>query len=213
MAGYGLPFTGDLMSLVFILILLAIISVVLSVLSLILVRSAVRRETRFPQRAVAPSVVEAPAPPKVPTPARKEVGKRAVKPSARPRAESLEIRPVKPEEGLGFTSLEELASMIGVKSVLLFNQSGIPIDSYNVSDDDRVAASVADFISLMRRYDPEFSSMTSENDRKLMLFTVGKVGDAEVFALAVSGAGLELGAEEVRDLLRAYLSESLGRFG
>ncbi len=142
------------------------------------------------------------------------VEKRVGEPTpARGRVESLEIKPVKPEEGVGFASLEELASMIGIKSVLLFNQSGIPIDSYNVSDDDRVAASVADFISLMRKFNPEFSSMISENGQRVMLFAVGKVGDAEVFALAVSGASLELGADEIRDLLRVYLSESLGRFG
>ncbi|RLG03209.1 MAG: hypothetical protein DRN61_05195, partial [Thaumarchaeota archaeon] len=128
------------------------------------------------------------------------------------RAKTVEIKPVEPEEGIGFASLEDLASMIGFKSILLFNQSGIPIESYNVSDEDRVAASVADFVSLMRKLNPNFSSMISENGQRVMLFAVGKVGEVEVFALTVGGAEIELEVEEVRDFLRAYLSESLGRF-
>ncbi|MEM3793494.1 MAG: hypothetical protein QXO04_01340 [Nitrososphaerota archaeon] len=134
-----------------------------------------------------------------------------VKPPKPKPLEGLEIKPAEVGEEFGFASLEEIASMLGIKSLIIFNQSGIPIDSYNVGEDDRVAASVADFVSLVRRLNPRFSHMVSEDDQRVMLFVVGRIGESEIYALTVGG-GPEFGVEEVRDLLRAYLSESLGRF-
>jgi hypothetical protein len=224
----GLPFINELSFLILLIIVLAFVSIALSVISLLLVRSAARKIASPPQPA-APSVAARPAPP--PTPSRPAVSKpvtprpaAAAKPAgvaARAEAkpapppprplESLEIRPAEAGEEFGFASLEEVASMLGLKSVILLNQSGIPIDSYNVGEDDRVAASVADFISLVRRLNPRFSYMVSEDAERIMLFLVGRIGESEVYALTVGG-GSEFGVEEVRDLLRAYLSESLGRF-
>jgi len=221
----GLPFISELSFLILLIVVLAVVSIALSVISLLLVRSAARKMVSPPQ-PVAPSVAAPPAPP--PTPSRPAAPKHAVprpgvaaKPAAKaevkpapppPRPlESLEIKPAEAGEEFGFASLEEVASMLGLKSVILLNQSGIPIDSYNVGEDDRVAASVADFISLVRRLNPGFSYMVSEGDERIMLFLVGRIGESEVYALTVGG-GSEFGVEDVRDLLRAYLSESLGRF-
>ena len=218
----GLPFINELSFLILLIIVLAVVSIALSVISLLLVRSAARKIVSPPQPA-APSVAAPPAPP--PTPSKPAVSKPvtprpagvAARAEAKPAPppprplESLEIRPAEAGEEFGFASLEEVASMLGLKSVILLNQSGIPIDSYNVGEDDRVAASVADFISLVRRLNPGFSYMVSEDAERIMLFLVGRVGESEVYALTVGG-GSEFGVEEVRDLLRAYLSESLGRF-
>jgi|YelNatPaOPRAMG01_1025707.scaffolds.fasta_scaffold04567_11 hypothetical protein len=218
----GLPFINELSFLILLIIVLAVVSIALSVISLLLVRSAARKIVSPPQPA-APSVAAPPAPP--PTPSKPAVSKPvtprpagvAARAEAKPAPppprplESLEIRPAEAGEEFGFASLEEVASMLGLKSVILLNQSGIPIDSYNVGEDDRVAASVADFISLVRRLNPGFSYMVSEDAERIMLFLVGRIGESEVYALTVGG-GSEFGVEEVRDLLRAYLSESLGRF-
>ena len=210
---------GDLTLILLILIVLAIISVGLSILALILVRSVGRERGQKPAPAATVKPTQptvSPTPPTTPT--RNEAAKPEadskveVKPPMRRAGEELEIKPVEPGEGVGFASLDDLAAMIGARSILLFNQTGIPIESYNVEDEDKVAASAADFLSLMRRFDPEFSFMISEAGRRIMLFMVGKIGEIEVYALTVGDAGSELGAEEVRDLLRAYLSESLGRY-
>ena len=224
----GLPFISELSFLILLIVILAVVSIALSVASLLLVRSAARKMVG-PPRPVAPSVAAPPAPPPTssrpavskPAAPRPSVATKATKPAAKaevkpapppPRPlESIEIKPAEAGEEFGFASLEEVASMLGLKSVILLNQSGIPIDSYNVGEDDRVAASVADFISLVRRLNPGFSYMVSEGEERVMLFLVGRIGESEVYALTVGG-GSEFGVEEVRDLLRAYLSESLGRF-
>lgn len=212
-----IPFIGELSFLILLIIILAIISIVLSVISLLFVRSAARRMAGPPQPP-APSVKALPAPqapspkPAMPKPAPAKAAARAeVKPPPPRPLETLEIKPAEVGEEFGFASLEDVASMLGVKSVILLNQSGIPIDSYNVGDDDKVAASVADFISLVRRLNPGFNYMISEDDQRIMLFVVGRIGESEIYALTVGG-GPEFGVEEIRDMLRAYLSESLGRF-
>ncbi|MEM2188761.1 MAG: roadblock/LC7 domain-containing protein [Nitrososphaerota archaeon] len=214
----GIPFIGELSFLILLIIILAIISIVLSVISLLFVRSAARRMAGPPQPP-APSVRALPAPPQAPSPKpampkpapAKAAARAEVKPPPPRPLETLEIKPAEVGEEFGFASLEEVASMLGVKSVILLNQSGIPIDSYNVGEDDRVAASVADFISLVRRLNPGFNYMISEDEQRVMLFVVGRIGESEIYALTVGG-GPEFGVEEVRDMLRAYLSESLGRF-
>jgi hypothetical protein len=211
----GLPLIGEPSFLILLIIILAAVSIVLSVASLLLARSAARKMVSPPQ-PVALGVAAPPAlPPPSPKPgaAAKATAKAEVKPAPPPPRplESLEIKPAETGEGFGFTSLEEVASMLGIKSVILLNQSGMPVDSYNIGEGDRVAASVADFISLIRRLNPGFSYMISEGDQRVMLFLVGRIGESEIYALTV-GCGPEFGIEEVRDLLRAYLSESLGRF-
>jgi len=210
MTELGALFTGDLSSLILITLILVIISIVLSLISLVLVRSSIKKATPPPSRRVEEAV--APAPPKTvkPRTAPKKEVEKVVKPPPRERGEKAKSTLI--GEELGITSLEDLASMVGIKSILLFNEAGIPIESYNVSDEEKVAASAADFISLVRKLNPGFTSMTSENGSRVMLFSVEKVGEIEVFALAVSEAEAELGAEEIRDFLRAYLLESLGRY-
>jgi len=211
---------GDLTLILLILIVLAIASVGLSVIALILVRRSIgrgREQKPAPAATVKPTQPTiSPTPPTTPTrgeAAKPEADSRVeARPPMRRAGEELEIKPVEPGEGVGFASLDDLAVMIGAKSILLFNQTGIPIESYNVEDKDKIAASAADFLSLMKKFDPEFSFMISEASQRIMLFMVGKIGEIEVYALTVGGAGSELGAEEVRDLLRAYLSESLGRY-
>ena len=210
MTEIGALFTGDLSSLILITLILVIISVALSLISLILVRSSIKKAAPPPPRKV--EEVTTPTPPRTvkPQATPKKEAKKVVKPSLKERGEG--SKPTLIGEELGITSLEDLASMVGIKSILLFNEAGIPIESYNVSDEEKVAASAADFISLMRKLNPGFTSMTSENGNRVMLLSVEKVGEIEVFALAVSEAEAELGAREIRDFLRAYLLESLGRY-
>jgi hypothetical protein len=213
----GLPFINEPLLLILLTVVLAVVSIMFSIISLLLVRSAARRMASPPQ-PVAPSIAAPLAPP--PTPSRPAVSKpasAAVRTEARPTPpiskslESLEIKPAEAGEEFGFASLEEVASILGLKSAILLNQSGIPIDSYNVGEEDKVAASVADFISLIRRLNPRFRHMVSEGDERMMLLLIGRIGETEVYALTVGG-GPEFGVEEVRGFLRTYLSEKLGRF-
>ena len=129
-----------------------------------------------------------------------------------PKAEGgAEVKPAEPERLAKFASLEELVSAIGAKHLILFNQYGIPIESYNVREGREISISLADFISTMRKLSPDFDSMISWDGRKVVLSSIGKVGDIEVFALALSDSEMKVKADEVREFIKTYLSESLGR--
>ena len=208
-------FTNSFFSLI-----LSLIALILSIIALIYSRKAVKKTV--PQ-------VQAPKPPEkkeVEVKALEKPAKEAAPEKAPPRVELLqaparpppaevkgipEIKPKKEETALRFDSLEDLAAIIGMDSLLLFNMMGMSIESYNVSEENRVAASLADFVATIRKFDSSFNAVSIENDLKTMIFAVGRVGEMEVFALSVGKTELEL--EEVRELLKTYLSDLMGRTG
>ena len=122
-----------------------------------------------------------------------------------------ETKPTAPEGPVRFASLGELASAIGAKHLILFNQYGIPIESYNVREGRGISVPLAEFVSTMRKLSPDFDSIVSGDGRKIILSSIEKIGDIEVFALAVGDSEMKVKADEVREFLKAYLSESLGR--
>jgi len=218
MADHGALLIGFLLSPLFMLIL-AFTSITLSIIALILAKRAVRKTTFTPitpPKVSKEKLVEKERKPEAP---KKAAGKPAVEkpPEAGVRAvgvakgETFEIKPSEAEEGLGFESLEELATMTGMRSILLFNLMGMAIESYNVKDDDRVSASAADFISMLREFNSSFDSLVIEDDQRVMLLSIGNVGEMEIFALAIEEPESALEVDDVRDLLRAYISGIMRR--
>jgi len=114
----------------------------------------------------------------------------------------------------GFESLGDLATLTGMDSIFLFNLSGLPVDSYNMKEGERVAASLADFILTLRRLGFPADTIILKNGLKALLLTVKKVGDMEVCALMVGKPEVEVDVDEVRELLQAYVSDLIkGRGG
>ncbi len=178
-------FTGNLT--LFAVIIAVIFIIITSVL--LIRRFTARKETKSPQMAV-----------------------KSVENSAERQVRSdTEAKPAEPKGLDSFASLGELASKIGAKYLLFFNQFGVPIESYNFSEEYRVSALLAEFIPVMRRLNPDFNLTFFDDRQKIILLSVGKVGEIETFALAVSDSGMMAKVEEIRDLLRTYLLESLGR--
>jgi len=220
MADHGALIIGFLLSPFFMLIL-AFTSIILSIIALILAKRAVKRSTFTP---IAPSKVSKEK--LVGKERRPEVVKKPLEEAAvekRPevevravgvaKKETFEIKPSEEVEELGFESLEELATMTGMRSILLFNLMGMSIESYNVKDEDRISASAADFISMLRGLNSSFDSLVIEDDQKVMLLSIGNVGEMEVFALAIGEPESALEVDDVRDLLRVYLSGIMRRQG
>ena len=118
-----------------------------------------------------------------------------------------------PEEGEvikisgGFESLGDLATLTGMDSIFLFNLSGLPVDSYNMKEGERVAASLADFILTLRRLGFPADTIILKNGLKALLLTVKKIGDMEVCALMVGKPEVEVDVDEVKELLQAYVSD------
>ncbi|MCD6535794.1 MAG: hypothetical protein J7K49_02010 [Thaumarchaeota archaeon] len=196
---------------------ISLIALILSIVALIYARKAaakiptpapVRAPARAPEAIPQKPVEKAP---KAPEKAVKEEPKVELLPPPPPKPKKeVEVPEIKPKKGgvLGLESLEELASMMGMDSILIFNTLGMPIESHNVSEEDRVAASLADFISVIRKFDSSFKGLSIENERRTMILMLGKVGEMELSALTVGKSELEI--EEVRDLLKTYISDMMG---
>ena len=107
----------------------------------------------------------------------------------------------------GFESLGDLATLTGMDSIFLFNLSGLPVDSYNMKEGERVAASLADFILTLRRRGFPADTIILKNGLKALLLTVKKIGDMEVCALMVGKPEVEVDVDEVKELLQAYVSD------
>ena len=139
-----------------------------------------------------------------------EEGKKVVEAETKEAPEEAEVIKISG----GFESLGDLATLTGMDSIFLFNLSGLPVDSYNMKEGERVAASLADFILTLRRLGFPADTIILKNGLKALLLTVKKVGDMEVCALMVGKPEVEVDVDEVRELLQAYVSDLIkGRGG
>ena len=139
-----------------------------------------------------------------------EEGKKVVEAETKEASEEAEVIKISG----GFESLGDLATLTGMDSIFLFNLSGLPVDSYNMKEGERVAASLADFILTLRRLGFPADTIILKNGLKALLLIVKKVGDMEVCALMVGKPEVEVDVDEVRELLQAYVSDLIkGRGG
>ncbi len=210
MAGYS--YIGVFLFSPIFMLIIAFTSIILSIIALILARRAVKKTTFKPihPREILKKKAEKPAEKPI-----KEALARptelAVPAEGFAKRGEFEIEPAAEGEEPEFSSLEEFAQMVGMNSILLFNIMGMPIEAYNIEEEDRISASTADFVSTIRRLGSDFDYLTIEDERRMMLLSIGKVGEMEVFALAIGNPESALGAEEVRDLLRMYVSSVMRR--
>jgi len=119
--------------------------------------------------------------------------------------------PAKPAKGAepeirvvgGVESLAEAAAILLADSILLFDLTGLPIDSYNVDDERRLAANIVDALTSLRRGNlPAEEAVIREGELEGHIFPVARVGGMEVHAL-VTGRGINI--EDARKLLRSYV--------
>jgi len=179
-----------------ILVVVLIISITALITSLLTVRKfselvsqEVKAVERAPERGVEETV--------------EKVGKEAAKVESKEAPKETEVIKISG----GFESLGDLATLTGMDSIFLFNLSGLPVDSYNMKEGERVAASLADFILTLRRLGFPADIIILKNGLKALLLTVKKVGDMEVCALMVGKPEIDVDVHEVRELLQAYVSD------
>ncbi len=107
----------------------------------------------------------------------------------------------------GFESLEEFALLMGVDSAFLFSLSGMAIDSYNMKEEENVAASLAEFVLTLRKLGFPTETVTLKNGMQTLILSVQKVGDMEIYALMLGKSDLKIDIEEARQLLQTYVSD------
>ena len=186
-----------------ILVVVLIISITALITSLLTVRrfsELVSQEVKAVERAPEREVEEAV----------EKVSKEAVEVESKEAPKETEVIKISG----GFESLGDLATLTGMDSIFLFNLSGLPVDSYNMKEGERVAASLADFILTLRRLGFPADTIILKNGLKALLLTVKKVGDMEICALMVGKPEIDVDIDEIKELLQAYVSDLVkGREG
>ena len=186
-----------------ILVVVLIISITALITSLLTVRrfsELVSQEVKAVERAPEEEVEEAV----------EKVSKEAVEVESKEAPKETEVIKISG----GFESLGDLATLTGMDSIFLFNLSGLPVDSYNMKEGERVAASLADFILTLRRLGFPADTIILKNGLKALLLTVKKVGDMEICALMVGKPEIDVNIDEIKELLQAYVSDLVkGREG
>jgi len=186
-----------------ILVVVLIISITALITSLLTVRrfsELVSQEVKAVERAPEREVEEAV----------EKVSKEAVEVESKEAPKETEVIKISG----GFESLGDLATLTGMDSIFLFNLSGLPVDSYNMKEGERVAASLADFILTLRRLGFPADTIILKNGLKALLLTVKKVGDMEICALMVGKPEIDVNIDEIKELLQAYVSDLVkGREG
>ena len=179
-----------------ILVVVLIISITALITSLLTVRrfsELVSQEVKAVERAPEREVEEAV----------EKMSKEAVEVESKEAPKETEVIKISG----GFESLGDLATLTGMDSIFLFNLSGLPVDSYNMKEGERVAASLADFILTLRRLGFPADTIILKNGLKALLLTVKKVGDMEICALMVGKPEINVDVDEIKELLQAYVSD------
>jgi hypothetical protein len=145
-----------------------------------------------------------PRQPQAPQPQATAPGEQA--PAGRaPKPEPAPAKGAEPEIRVvgGVESLAEAAAILLADSILLFDLTGLPIDSYNVDDERRLAANIVDALTSLRRSNlPAEEAVIREGELEGHIFPVARVGGMEVHAL-VTGRGINV--EDAKRLLRGYV--------
>jgi hypothetical protein len=175
-----------------------VIAGALCIASLLLTLILLRKHYRL-IGLVEPRQPQAPQP-QATAPGEQGPAMRAPKPKPEPaKGAEPEIRVVG-----GVESLAEAAAILLADSILLFDLTGLPIDSYNVVDDERrLAANIVDALTSLRRSNlPAEEAVIREGELEGHIFPVARVGGMEVHAL-VTGRGVNI--EDAKKLLRSYV--------
>ncbi|MCF8884469.1 MAG: hypothetical protein L4877_01570 [Aigarchaeota archaeon] len=126
---------------------------------------------------------------------------KTAKPSVSVSRPSTEV--VKVVGGLG--SLEEVSSVLNVNSIFLFNLAGMSIESYNVKEEDKLAASLADLVTTLRKNGFPTDVISIRDGIQGFILAVTKVGEMEVYALLITGVDVSVDVDEAREMLREYV--------
>jgi hypothetical protein len=113
----------------------------------------------------------------------------------------------------GLESLEEISSTLAVNSIFLFNLAGMPIEAYNIKEEDKLAAILADILASLRKNGFPTETISIKDSVQGYILSVTQVGEMEVYALVLGGAETALDIEEARQLLKDYVTSMIKRSG
>lgn len=183
----------------FLIFILVIVAIAFSIISLVFILTLARKMSRIVTSIQTPpsSTPVAPASPSAST--AKAIQKTAP-------AEVVRIAG-------GLESLEEISTALAVNSVFLFNLAGMSIEAYNVKEEDKLAAILADIVATLRKSGFPTEIINIKDSVQGYILSVTQVGEMEVFALLLGGPDTVIDVEEARQLLKDYVTSIIKKSG
>ncbi len=186
----------------FLIFILVIVAVAFSILSLVFILTLARKVSR-----VVASIQTSPSP----TPAAPSI------PPSSTVSTTKAIQKPQPTEVVriagGLESLEEISAALAVNSVFLFNLAGMSIEAYNVKEEDKLAAILADIVATLRRSGFPTEVINIKDSVQGYILSVTQVGEMEVFALLLGGPDTVIDVDEARQLLKDYVTSIIKKSG
>lgn len=120
----------------------------------------------------------------------------------------MERRPAK-----HINSLAEAAVMLGVKALMLFDQQGFLIETYNMAEDQsiKVAASLAELINMIKKLGFPTETVIFKNGAISFIVELKRVGDVTPYCLAISDSVLTINFDYIRKVLWEYVMNVIDR--
>ncbi|MEN2975349.1 MAG: hypothetical protein ABDH32_07230 [Candidatus Caldarchaeales archaeon] len=188
--------TNPLMT--FLIFILIIVAVALSILSFV---------NTFLLSKKIPSMISS----KIPTTPSPELPQRVSKPTPSIPPSKTATEFIRITSGL--ESLEEISSALTVNSIFLFNLTGMSIESYNVKEEEKLAAALADIVATLKKSGFPTESISIRDGVQGLILFVSQIGEMEVYALLLGGPDVSVDVGEARELLKNYVSSMIKRKG
>lgn len=110
-------------------------------------------------------------------------------------------------------SLAEAAVMLGAEALMLFDQQGFVIETYNMAEEHgtRAAASLAELISMLKELGFPAGTIMFKNGAVSFIVKLERVGDVTPYGLVISSPTSTIDAEYAREILQKYVESVIER--
>jgi len=110
-------------------------------------------------------------------------------------------------------SLAEAAVILGAEILVLFDNQGLIIETYNMSKEygARAAASLAELINMLKGLGFPAEILIFKNSGTSLVVELRKVGDVTPYCLIIGGPATAEDAEYAREILQRYVESVISR--
>lgn len=135
-------------------------------------------------------------------------------PAEEARGESAEQLPGSAERQVRrVNSLAEAAVILGAEALMLFDQQGLLVESYNMAEEHgvKVAASLAELIGILKKMGFPAGTVMFKNGAVSLVVELKKVGDVTPYGLIIGNRVLVEDVEYAREILQRYVESVIER--
>lgn len=110
-------------------------------------------------------------------------------------------------------SLAEAAVMLRADALMLFDQQGFIVETYNMAEEHgaRAAASLAELLSIVKGLGFPAETVIFKNGTMSFIVELERVGDVTPYCLVIGGPALTMDFEYARKIIQEYVAGVISR--